>query len=217
MASPKLSWAAAARKCTAAPQDAPTNIVHGIATLDPSSQVLLTPSRPVLKPRIAFISGHIDITLKQFSDNYHAALDVAIHRGDTFVLSTSQGADTLALAYLRSQNTDPSRITVYILAPYMQSSRSGHFNATQSQTNGTKLGDEALELYKKEGYNVKVVKGRHDDRDAAMTEDSDYDILWIRNHAETAALYGRKYRRGRVSGTQKNKDRRELKEKISTP
>jgi hypothetical protein len=73
-----------------------------------------------------------------------------------------------------------------------------------------------LEPYKKEGYSLKVIRGRHGDRDAAMTEESDYDILWIRGHAETAALYGRRYRKDRVSGTQKNKDRRELKEKAAT-
>ena len=44
-----------------------------------------------------------------------------------------------------------------------------------------------------------------------MTEDSDRDIAWIRSEEETKKLYGKKYRPGRVSGTQKNIDRRNLK------
>lgn len=55
---------------------------------------------------------------------------------------------------------------------------------------------------------MEVVKGWHSQRDAAMTASSDYDILWVRSDEETKKLYGAKYRPGRVSGTQKNKDRR---------
>jgi hypothetical protein len=34
------------------------------------------------------------------------------------------------------------------------------------------------------------------------------DILWVRDEESTRKLYGAKYRPGRVSGTQKNADRR---------
>jgi hypothetical protein len=46
-----------------------------------------------------------------------------------------------------------------------------------------------------------------------MTQESDCDILWVRPDNETKALYGKKYRPGRVSGTQKNKHRREQLER----
>ena len=60
------------------------------------------------------------------------------------------------------------------------------------------------------GFGVKVVDGSHTDRDAVMTGESDYDILWVRPEEETTGLYGKKYRAGRVSGTQKNGERLEL-------
>jgi TorA maturation chaperone TorD len=74
-----------------------------------------------------------------------------------------------------------------------------------------------MKRYNQEGYNTRIIEGYHTDRDAAMTETSDYDILWVRGDAETAALYGSKYRPGRVSGTQKNKERRLLKEQRAIP
>ena len=57
-----------------------------------------------------------------------------------------------------------------------------------------------------------VVQGYHNERDAAMTKASDYDILWIRSDEDTSKLHGSKYRPGRISGTQKNRDRRTVKE-----
>ena len=76
-----------------------------------------------------------------------------------------------------------------------------------------RTGPETLETYRKQGFGVKVVNGWHTERDAEMTRDSDYDILWIRPDEETKVLYGKKYRPGRISGTQKNKDRREQLER----
>jgi hypothetical protein len=76
-----------------------------------------------------------------------------------------------------------------------------------------RLGPEAEQRYRKEGYNSGVISGCHADHDAAMTEASDCDILLVRGDAETAALYGSKCRPRRVSGTQKSKDRRLLTER----
>lgn len=167
------------------------------------------PSFAPQKPRIAFISGHIDITPIQFTEHYAAGLDAAIRRGDAFVLSNADGADTLALAHLRSRNVDPSRITIYMHTPRPNRK----LNATQGAVNKRRLGREVEEKYRQEGYSMRVIQGYHNERDAAMTEASDYDILWVRGEAETAALYGPKYRPGRVSGTQKNKDRRLQKDR----
>ncbi|KAF2501489.1 hypothetical protein BU16DRAFT_426794, partial [Lophium mytilinum] len=138
-------------------------------------------------PRVAFISGHIDITTAQFHTQYASHLDTAIAHGDTFIMSNAGGADTMGLAYLRDHGVAPDRITIYMHMP--RANRK--LNATQ-----------------KEGYGIRVVQGYHNERDAAMTEESDYDILWVRDEADTAKLYGGKYRPGRVSGTQKNMDRR---------
>ncbi|KAF2679396.1 hypothetical protein K458DRAFT_422219 [Lentithecium fluviatile CBS 122367] len=161
------------------------------------------------RARTAFVSGHINITPQQFSFHYVPALDAAIHRGDTFILSAARGADTLALAYLRTRNVDPSRITIYLHTP--QPNRKP--NATQARVDKMQSTPEVEERYRKEGYNIRVTQGYHDERDAACTDASDYDILWVRGETETAALYGSKYRPSRISGTQKNRDRRLLKDK----
>lgn len=76
-----------------------------------------------------------------------------------------------------------------------------------------RTGSETLEYYRKQGFGVRVIDGWHTERDAVMTQASDYDILWVRPDDETKDLYGKKYRVGRVSGTHKNKDRREQQAK----
>lgn len=58
------------------------------------------------------------------------------------------------------------------------------------------------------GLRTEIVDGWHTERDAEMTKASDYDVLWVRPEEETKVLYGKKYRAGRVSGTQKNLERR---------
>jgi hypothetical protein len=59
------------------------------------------------------------------------------------------------------------------------------------------------EQYRKEGYNLRVTRGYHSERDAACINASDYDMLWVvRGKTETVALYGSKYRPGRISSTQ---------------
>lgn len=153
------------------------------------------------KPRVAFISGHIDIHQEQFLQQYQQALDLAIQNNEHFVLSNSVGADSLALEYLISHNVHPSRITVYL-----HTSK----NEPRSRVEAT------INKYRRRGLMVKVIQGWHTERDAAMTAASDYDILWVRTDEETQLLYGAKYRPGRISGTQKNKNRRvEMMQKLS--
>lgn len=147
--------------------------------------------------------------MSQFTQNYAAPLDAAIAQGDNFIMSNAGGADTMGLAYLDSHGVSPDRITIYLHTP--QPNR--RLNATQTRINSLRFGSDVEEAYKKKGYKCKVVQGFHTERDAVMTEESDYDILWIRSDEDTRKLYGAKYRRGRISGTQKNMDRRALKEK----
>ncbi|KAF2731031.1 hypothetical protein EJ04DRAFT_21339 [Polyplosphaeria fusca] len=217
--SQNLSWADIAGRKTHSSDSQRSTQIRSSTPASQATLPLVTSSNSLaVEPhtparRVAFVSGHIDITQAQFLENYSAALEAAIHRGDAFVLSNALGVDTLALAYLRSHGVPASRITIYLHAP-----RPGREPiARQVPANNTRLGDEAEAKYTKEGYSVKVVDGYHTERDAAMTHDSDHDILWIRSEADTAALYGAKYRPGRVSGTQKNKDRRAVKERRSVP
>ncbi|KAF2172264.1 hypothetical protein M409DRAFT_49987 [Zasmidium cellare ATCC 36951] len=144
-------------------------------------------------PKIAFISGHIDITPDQFHQHYSSPLETSVAANHNFILSTAKGTDTLALEHLLSHDVAPSRITVYIARP----------------TNPRKGGPVDVEKYTARGLRVEVVDGWHTERDAEMTRVSDYDVLWVRPEEETRVLYGEKYRAGRISGTRKNEERRE--------
>ncbi|KAF2210223.1 hypothetical protein CERZMDRAFT_106862 [Cercospora zeae-maydis SCOH1-5] len=154
--------------------------------------------------RVAFTSGHIDLPEAQFLEHYRKALDSAIDAKDQFIVSNAGGADSLALQYLLRQGVDPVQITIYIHTP--PEHRQKNSNAKIGAIDELRTGDATLATYEKQGLNVRVIKGWHTQRDAAM---SDYDILWVRSDEETKVLYGKKYRPGRISGTQKNKSRRD--------
>ncbi|KAL9561323.1 hypothetical protein ACKAV7_014678 [Fusarium commune] len=149
------------------------------------------PETAVRKPRIAMISGHIDISHSEFATHYHSPLGEAIAKGDMFILGDAKGTDEMALDYILER--DPTaHITVY-----------------------------ASRAHKVQGFrdrNIQVVfvkamqKGssgrqRHLKRDAEMTKASDYDILWVRGEEECRKLYREKYR-PRISGTELNRRRR---------
>lgn len=157
--------------------------------------------------RVAFISGHIDLPEGQFLEHYQTALDTAIAAHDEFILSNAGGADSLALQYLLQHAVEPSRITIYIHTP--PEHRQKNSNATIRAIDGLRTENATLEKYRKQGLNVRVINGWHTQRDAAMTAASDYDILWVRSDEETKLLYGQKYRPDRISGTHKNKNRRD--------
>ena len=160
--------------------------------------------------RVAFISGHIDLPRQTFLLHYKDRLDAAIAAGDDFILSNASGADSLALQYLQSQNVSPSRVKIYIRTPPVERQKAAETNETIRHVDRRRPQQETMDQYGKQGFAVKVLDGSHTERDTVMTRESDYDILWIRSEEDTKALYGRKYRPGRVSGTQKNKDRREM-------
>ena len=70
-------------------------------------------------PKIALISGHIDLTIAEFEKHYIPQIDAAIQAGDFFIMGDAAGADTLALNYLLSPTLKDididlkSRIIVY--------------------------------------------------------------------------------------------------------
>ncbi|KAK3701209.1 hypothetical protein LTR37_015588 [Vermiconidia calcicola] len=145
------------------------------------------------RPRIAFISGHIDIGQDAFLAQYQKPLELTISAGDHFNVSNAKDADTRALEYLQAQDVEPAGIKIYFHKS-LEWTQQGPGRARKSE----------------QGFRVKVVDGSHSDRDAVMTGESDYDILWVRSEEETKGLYGKKYRAGSVSGTQKNQEKREL-------
>lgn len=115
---------------------------------------------------IHFISGHLSLTQKEFDTYYKPLIDKALSCNHSFVVGDAKGADTLAQNYL-FEKTD--RVTVY-------------------------------HMFDEPRYNVgfPTVGGYESDeeRDVAMTDNSDTDIAWVRKGREK-------------SGTQKNLDRRE--------
>ena len=159
------------------------------------------------KPRIAMISGHIDISPADFATHYVPAIQLALSCGDYFILGDAQGTDTLALAYLLEHGGPDikHRIKVYASRPYHVAKFQGMglttspdplmhavAGAPSTRRKGTSQGDS---------------RARHLQRDARMTRASDYDILWARSEEDARRLYGEKYRT-RVSATELNRLRR---------
>jgi len=126
-----------------------------------------------------FISGHCDITEDEFSREYHDKLETAVLSGANFVVGDARGVDIMAQKYLSNR---PGRVTVYHL-----------FDTPLNIANPA----------------FKTIGGfqTHDQKDTAMTRNSNADILWIRSEEEQKKLYGKKYRY-RISGTEKNLNRR---------
>lgn len=137
---------------------------------------------------IYFVSGHIDVSNDEFLLHYKKELDSALEDTNcSFVIGDAGGVDTFAQQYLDGR-IDKTKVTVYHMGPKPRNNPVGY----------------------------KTIGGfsDHFSKDAAMTEISDVDILWIRPEEETKKLYGVKYRAGRVSGTEKNKIRRSIKESV---
>lgn len=59
--------------------------------------------------RIAFISGHTDLTPSEFQQHYQSKIMQAIADGDNFVLGSAPGDDSFSLQFLL-ENVDKSRI-----------------------------------------------------------------------------------------------------------
>ncbi|KAK7913854.1 hypothetical protein PG985_011557 [Apiospora marii] len=197
------------------PQDKVNNNSSAAASVAVQSPATTTMPPP---RRVAMISGHIDLSPEEFARGYHAQLDAALEKGDAFIMGDAKGADELALAYLLAK--DPStaaavagRITVYASrqANVARLEQTGvkvalaeMHNALPAEGDGRGHGRGQQQRGPRKGG-----RGRehHLRRDAMMTGNSDYDILWVRTEAESRALYGDKYR-PRVSATELNRQRR---------
>lgn len=145
--------------------------------------------------KVYFISGHLDISDEVFSLHYKPSIDLAIKEEKSkFVMGDSVGADTMAQSYLaetaKSVPGLQERVTVFHMFDKPRN------NVGNFATHGGFKDDES--------------------RDQAMTMFSTDDILWIRSPEESKKLYGKKFRPNRISGTEKNKLRREEMNKHST-
>lgn len=105
----------------------------------------------------AMISGHLDLTTHEFEEHYKPIIDDAIAKGCHFIVGDARGTDTLAQAYLATHNAE---VTVYHM-----------FERPRHNT-----GD----------FPVRGGYPSDDERDAAMTAESDFDIAWVRPGRENS-------------------------------
>jgi hypothetical protein len=115
---------------------------------------------------IHFISGHLSLTSEEFEAYYRPQIDEAISKGYSFVVGDAKGADFLSQTYLLGK-TD--KVTVYHM-----------FDTPRNNA----------------GFSTEGGFESDEQRDSAMTANSDKDIAWVKPGREK-------------SGTQKNLDRRE--------
>lgn len=102
--------------------------------------------------KVAFISGHRDVTDEEFNCHYVPKIDDAIYNRHMIVVGDYQGVDIMAQKYLDSVGYDNVIVYHMFKAPRNYVSRYA--------TRGGYTSDE--------------------DRDSAMTDISHYDIAWVR-------------------------------------
>ena len=132
---------------------------------------------------IYFISGHLDLTEKEFNEHYVSKIQNAILTNSLFIVGDAKGADSFAQKYLMGNILDKTKVMVYHMF------------------------DEPRNNY----GNFKTIGGfkSDDERDDKMTNDSNYDILWVRSAEEQRKKLGKKYNPSYINGTTKNILRRE--------
>ena len=140
---------------------------------------------------IAFCSGHVNLTSQEFEQHYQPDLEDAIIKGHHFVVGSSPGADTMALDFLINRLMGSSRINVYLFE------------------RSPKRDKECRERYASLGIPFQFGFNSYTSRDAQMTKDSTYDIAWVRPLAESQKLLGSDFDPKKISGTQRNLDRRQ--------
>jgi hypothetical protein len=125
--------------------------------------------------KIAHISGHYDLTDAEFDEHYRPLIDAAIEHGDHFIVGDANGADLASQLYLFARLGASGRVRVFHMLD-----RPRH-NAGFATSGGF----DSDEL-----------------RNEAMTQQSDYDIAWIRQGYEKA-------------GTARNLERRRRQQAIT--
>jgi hypothetical protein len=141
---------------------------------------------------IAFISGPLDTGADglYFQRYYVPKINSAIKRGDHFIIGPlPHGVDADALEYLLAYPVSPDRITIFV-TPSEHTVWGSQFHA--------------------KGVGVSIVDGPTGaERDTTMTAASTYDILRWRKQHEASAFYGRMFREGYVTNTERNWRRRQ--------
>lgn len=109
--------------------------------------------------KIAYISGHLDLTPEEFDEHYRSAIDECIFFGTKVVVGDARGADKMAQEYInRIGNNIHELVTVY------------HMFETPRNNAGN--------------FKCKGEFKSDTERDEAMTAASTYDIAWVRTGRE---------------------------------
>lgn len=136
---------------------------------------------------IHFISGHLDLSEREFNENYKTKIHDAILSNDSFIVGDAKGADSfvqhILVKYMVDDSTLYERVTVY----HMFEKPRNNFGKFKTR-GGFKSDDE---------------------RDCQMTADSTHDILWVRSPEEQKKKIGKKYNPSYINGTTKNMMRRD--------
>lgn len=106
--------------------------------------------------KTAFVSGHRDVSDDEFNTHYVPLLNNAMSEGHAIVVGDYQGVDYMAQRYLSDKGYQ--NVIVYHM-----------FIKPRNYVNG---------------YPTRGGYTSDEDRDSAMTRDSDYDIAWIRTGKE---------------------------------
>ena len=137
-----------------------------------------------MEKKIYFISGHINITNEEFQEHYTDKIKEAITQPNSvFVVGDANGADYMAQKMLSELLDDPTRVTIY------------------------HIGNTPRCLANKQ-FNLKGGFYSHNGKDSAMTWESGIDIAWVRSVEENKKMLGTAFNEKKISGTQRNLDRR---------
>lgn len=131
---------------------------------------------------VYFISGHLNLSQDEFELHYKNQIEDALKKeNSSFIIGDARGCDLMAQNYLSTTRKD-----VHVIIFHM-------FGKPRNNP-----------------WNFPTVSGFKSDeaRDAEMTYQSDFDILWVRSIQEQKVLLGKKYKEGRISGTEQNQKRR---------
>jgi hypothetical protein len=106
---------------------------------------------------IVFVSGHLNTTQAEFDEHYAPRLLKHLGNASKFIVADARGTDTLAQRFLANRGAD---VTVFHM---FERPRNNQF-----------------ELPTKGGYRS------DEERDAAMTSESDVDVAWVRPGRENS-------------------------------
>ncbi len=108
--------------------------------------------------KTAFVSGHLTITEDEFYDYYGTPITAALANNHKFVVGDARGLDSIVQKYLFEVGVKD--VTVYHMFDKPRNNK----------------------------YNFPTIGGFKSDeeRDAAMTAASDYDIAWVRPGRENS-------------------------------